>query len=245
MGSGSKKPPKAPKVPAPPPPQNSYIYDGDMLVGENVYDPGSNSWTTRSYKTPEQIQAEKQYNDLRNRIMPLIGVTPPEQKKQLDDYANAFIANGTKPIKDTARQARSAAINNFNSRGVLGSTGSADYMNENIDKLEQEGLSQVANEAEMNKHGLKQSYDQGLLNQLAAAQGGTQQSFNNGMALGDMSSVLSTRGNSISSQNYQDKLNGVMSKFNAQMQSYNAQPRGGGIMPWLQAGASAAGAFFS
>lgn len=228
MGSGKKKKaPKAPAIPAAPTPQNSYIYDGDTKVGENVYDKATNSWKTTYYKTPEQTAAEDQYNTIRKQAADDLA-NPGRMDESLNNWQQAYTNENSKPIKDVAKQARTQAIQNYNVKGVLGSSGMSDYVNRNIDKTEAEGLQSVANEATMNKEQIRQSYLSDIYNRLNAGQTGSSTLYNQGLAAGQFANSTGAQGNSITSQNYNDRINAIMSRFNAQMQSYNAGMAGGG-----------------
>ncbi len=220
MGSG-KKAPKAPKVPAPAPVQDSDIVVDGQKVGSMHFNKSTNTWENVYNSTPEQKAAQEQYNTIRSQAADDLA-HPERLNENLDAWQQTYTDQNSKPIKETAKQARIQAINNYNAKGVLGSTGSSDFINRNIDKTESEGLQGVTNEASLNRETLRNNYMADIMNRLNAGQTGSSTLYNQGLSTGQFANATGAQGNSIASQNYQDRLNGIMSRFNAQMQSYQA-----------------------
>jgi len=237
MGSG-KKAPKAPAIPKAPDPSDSFIKDSDgNVIAQNHYDKATNSWTQQTFLSPAQKQAQEQANTLTSKAMNQL-INPNGADSYLNDWSAAYVQKNSQPIKDTARQARNAAINSYNSKGVLGASGASDYINQNIDKTEAQGLQDVQNEATLNKEQIKQNYTNNLMNQATLGSNGSNNVNNQFMSLGQFANSNGAYGNSVASQNYQNQLNGIMSRFNAQMQSYNAGNQGNS---WLGPSIGAAG----
>lgn len=136
-----------------------------------------------SVNNPYLKEQGEGYHALLGNVFDRLG--QPDENR-LNEYEKAFYQRAVRPIEDEYQRGMLAARDEFNSRGMLDSTGYEDYRRDNLEKLRQEGLREAAQDALLAREQLLAGDTQRLLNVGQFGQTGFGDVADLGLRYGDM-----------------------------------------------------------
>lgn len=230
FGGGGSSGPKESKVSIPKQqsPQSFYMNrDGQAMAqtvqkGNNVY--------SDVFSTPEEKAQRQYFSNLFSQIGPQIAQTPEARTKQIDDYGNSLYAQLKQPLDEERANALLRNKENFNARGLLGSTPQADYQAKNIDSVYSKGLTDAKNQSIFGREDLASQNEQRLLRLLATATGGLQGDLSNMLGMNQAGFQGYMGANQNANQRYANALQaaGLQMQQNQYNNQLRSQQGGGG-----------------
>jgi hypothetical protein len=172
--------------------------------GTNIRNKSNQKNGSLLYKDPMLRSQAQHYGNLLNYAGSQLG-RPDNQK--LEQYRQAYYNRAMAPVQQRYDQATSGAREQFNSMGLLNSTGYEDYRRDNLDRLHQEGMQKAGEDAYMASQQLRAADDQRNLSIGQFAQQGMGDVQNLGLQKSDLSRLLLGMNNQYQNDFYRNQLN--------------------------------------
>jgi hypothetical protein len=222
----------APKATPPPPaptPTSQYNYQDGKLISENIYNKGANSFTNKTYSSPDQQNIERTATGYISNLVNTLPNSVNLSQDALNQYGDAFAAPQIQALDQSYNRAKGQAQQAATAHGMGNSVGFARYGANELEKNRAQGLADIqAN---------KQKYQLDIPNQLLMPYA-NQFNLINAALQGQQSTIQqnqqaamqgSATGNNITNSNYQNQL--------AYNQALNAQNQGrGGLFSFFSGG---------